>query len=129
MHDQLARASIGRAGEYLALSRISRYGHKCNLIHGSVDDAYIKTIDGLILTLQIKTASAPPAGRRSYSFHTKTIKNHKRSDVWAFVVLDFENIFFCRGDSPIIQKFQTRLKPAMFLNEKTSMKEVFNSFS
>tara|TARA_R110001592_G_scaffold168993_2_gene405387 strand:+ start:8765 stop:9154 length:390 start_codon:yes stop_codon:yes gene_type:complete len=128
MHDQLARASVGRAGEYLALSRISRAGHECTLVNNNADDAYIKTTNNLLLTLQIKTAGFIPLNYKSYSFHTRNLSKQKRSDIWAFVALDIEKIFFCRGDDLSIKSGHTRLRPTMFLNEKTLMEEVFNSF-
>ena len=124
MQDQAASANVGRAGEYLALSRLSFAGYFCTLAPSQDHDGYIQT-DTRILTLQVKTASKRKYIR--YPFHTKHGVARRRSDVYAFVALDLDKIFFCRGDDPIIRPSTTHLGAELF--EPGSMQKVLASFS
>tara|TARA_R110000822_G_scaffold125503_1_gene260295 strand:+ start:32 stop:472 length:441 start_codon:yes stop_codon:yes gene_type:complete len=123
MQDQAASANVGRAGEYLALSRLSLAGYFCTLAPYQDHDAYIQK-DTRILTLQVKTSSK----RKyiTYPFHTKQGVARKRSDVYAFVAIDLQLIFWCRGDSGIIQTATTHLGADMFKQE--TMQDVMASF-
>ena len=123
MQDQAASANVGRAGEYLALSRLSLAGYFCSLAQFQDHDAYIQT-DTRILTLQIKTASKRKYIR--YPFYTKQATARRRSDVYAFVALDLDKIFFCRGDDPIIRPSTTHLGADLF--DQETMHKVLSSF-
>ena len=123
MQDQAASANVGRAGEYLALSRLSLAGYFCTLAPYQDHDAYIQK-DTRILTLQVKTSSKRKYIR--YPFHTKQGVARRRSDVYAFVALDLDKIFFCRGDDPIIRATSTHLDADLF-NQDT-MHKVLSSF-
>ena len=89
MQDQAASANVGRAGEYLALSRLSLAGYFCTLAPSQDHDGYIQT-DTRILTLQIKTSSK--IRHWKYQFFTKHGKGRQRSDVYAFVAMDRRSI-------------------------------------
>jgi hypothetical protein len=123
LQDQAASANVGRAGEYLALSQLSLAGYFCTLAPSQDHDGYIQT-DTRILTLQVKTASK--IRHWKYQFYTKCGDGRRRSDVYAFVALDLEAIFFCRGDDPIIRASTTRLNADLF--DQDTMHKVLSSF-
>ena len=123
MQDQAASANVGRAGEYLALSRLSFAGYFCTLAPSQDHDGYIQT-DTRILTLQVKTSSR--IRHWKYQFFTKHGKGRQRSDVYAFVSLDLDKIFFCRGDDPIIRPSSTHLGADLF--DQRTMHKVLSSF-
>jgi len=123
MQDQEASANVGRAGEYLALSRLSSAGYFCTLARTQDHDGYIQT-DTRILTLQVKTSSK--IRHWKYQFYTKHGEGRQRSDVYAFVALDLDGIFWCRGDDPVIRQTSTHLAAKLF--EPGSMQEVLSSF-
>ena len=123
MQDQAASANVGRAGEYLALSRLSFAGYFCTLAPSQDHDGYIQT-DTRILTLQVKTSSK--IRHWKYQFFTKHGKGRQRSDVYAFVALDLDKIFFCRGDDPIIRATSTHLNAKLFGMD--GIHEVLSSF-
>ena len=123
MQDQAASANVGRAGEYLALSRLSLAGYFCTLAPSQDHDAYIQ-MDTRILTLQVKTASK--IRHWKYQFFTKQSEIRQRSDVYAFVALDLDAIFFCRGDDPIIRPTSTHLGAGLF--DQDTMHKVLSSF-
>ena len=123
LQDQAASANVGRAGEYLALSRLSFAGYFCTLAPSQDHDGYIQT-DARILTLQVKTSSK--IRHWKYQFYTKHGKGRQRSDVYAFVALDLDKIFFCRGDDPIIRATSTHLDTELF--GSGSIQKVLASF-
>jgi len=123
LQDQKASANVGRAGEYLALSQLSFGGYFCTLAPSQDHDAYIQ-INARILTLQVKTSSKIRYWK--YQFYTKRGDNRQRSDVYAFVALDLEAIFFCRGDDPIIRPTSTHLGADLF--DQRTMHKVLASF-
>lgn len=120
--------NIGRAGEFLALSRLSIAGLPCTLIQHDVDDAYIKTPSGKLLTLQVKTASKLAVNENKYKWPTVVVNGKKRSDIYALVAFDMQKVYWVRGDSHIIKKWTTRLFPEDFDNEEKLLKQVVNSF-
>ena len=91
---------IGRAGEFLALSRLSFAGISCILVQHEIDDAYLKTPSGKLLTLQVKTASKKTGNARQYRWNTQPLGNNKKSDVYALVAYDIKKIYWARGDDP-----------------------------
>lgn len=122
--DQRASAAVGRAGEHLALSRLSLAGYTCTLCQIKDHDAYIQT-DTRTLTLQVKTASKWLGGVRKYKFHTPK-RNVEVSDVFAFVSIDLGAVFFRRGDE--LTTVTTYVTTDEFLDEKLSMQKTFDSF-
>ena len=119
---------IGRAGEFLALSRLSFAGISCILVQHEIDDAYLKTPSGKLLTLQVKTASKKTGNARQYRWNTQPLGDNKKSDVYALVAYDIKKIYWARGDDPIIKKTSTRLYPDQFVNEEKLLNQVINSF-
>ena len=119
---------IGRAGEFLALSRLSFAGISCILVQHEIDDAYLKTPSGKLLTLQVKTASKKTGNARQYRWNTQPLGDNKKSDVYALVAYDIKKIYWARGDDPIIKKTSTRLYPDQFLDEEKLLNQVINSF-
>ncbi len=119
---------IGRAGEFLALSRLSFAGISCILVQHEIDDAYLKTPSGKLLTLQVKTASKKTGNARQYRWNTQPLGDNKKSDVYALVAYDIKKIYWTRGDDPIIKKTSTRLYPDQFVNEEKLLNQVINSF-
>ncbi len=81
-------------------------------------------MDTRILTLQVKTASK--IRHWKYQFFTKQSEIRQRSDVYAFVALDLDAIFFCRGDDPIIRPTSTHLGADLF--DQDTMHKVLASF-
>jgi len=119
--------NIGRAGEFLALSRLSFSGISCILVQHEIDDAYLKTPSGKLLTLQVKTASRKSGNLTQYRWNTQPVRNRK-SDIYALVAYDIKKIYWARGDDPIIKKTSTRLYPHQFENEELLLNQVIKSF-
>lgn len=124
VQDQKASAAVGRAGEHLALARLSLAGYLCTLCQIKDHDAYIQTATRT-LTLQVKSASKTHGIQQRYKFHTVK-KIGKRSDVYAFVAVDLDAVVFRRGDE--ILKTTTYVSEAEFLNESQSMRKTLDSF-
>mgnify|MGYP003632439407 FL=1 len=112
----------------MAMARLSLAGHTATLAQAALHDAYIQTDTQKLLTLQVKTATY----RRfhCYQFYTKMVDVRNRSDIYAFVSIDLENdfekIFWCRGDDPMIRPSSTHIRFEGF-SEKT-MAKVLSSF-
>ena len=124
VQDQNASAAVGRAGEHLALARLSLAGYLCTLCQIRDHDAYIQT-DARTLTLQVKSASKTHGTSQRYKFHTAK-KSGSRSDVYAFVAVDLDAVVFRRGDE--VLKATTYVPEAEFLNESQSMQKTLDSF-
>jgi hypothetical protein len=124
VQDQKASAAVGRAGEHLALARLSLGGYLCTLCQIRDHDAYIQT-DARTLTLQVKSASKTHGVEQRYKFHTAK-KSGQSSDVYAFVAVDLDAVVFRRGDE--ILKTTTYVSEAEFLNESQSMQKTLDSF-
>ena len=124
IQDQQASAAVGRAGEHLALARLSLAGYLCTLCQIRDHDAYIQT-DTRTLTLQVKSASKTHGVEQRYKFHTVK-KSGSRSDVYAFVAVDLDAVVFRRGDE--ISKTTTYVSEAEFLSDGPSMQKTLDSF-
>ena len=124
VQDQKASAAVGRAGEHLALARLSLAGYLCTLCQIKDHDSYIQTATRT-LKLQVKSASKTHGIQQRYKFHTVK-KIGKRSDVYAFVAVDLDAVVFRRGDE--ILKTTTYVSEAEFLNESQSMQKTLDSF-
>lgn len=119
--------NVGRAGEFLALSRLSFAGISCILVQHEIDDAYLKTPSGKLLTLQVKTASRKSGNLKQYRWNTQPVRDRK-SDVYALVAYDIKKIYWARGDDPVIKKTSTRLYPEAFVDEEKLLNQVIKSF-
>jgi len=124
VQDQKASAAVGRAGEHLALARLSLAGYLCTLCQIRDHDAYIQT-DTRTLTLQVKSASKTHGVEQRYKFHTVK-KSGSRSDVYAFVAVDLDAVVFRRGDE--VLKATTYVPESEFLSDGPSMQKTLNSF-
>ena len=124
VQDQKASAAVGRAGEHLALARLSLAGYLCTLCQIKDHDAYIQMATRT-LTLQVKSASKTHGIEQRYKFHTVK-KSGPRSDVYAFVAVDLDAVVFRRGDEII--KTTTYVSEAEFLSDGPSMQKTLNSF-
>jgi hypothetical protein len=124
VQDQKASAAVGRAGEHIALARLSLAGYLCTLCQIRDHDAYIQTVSG-VLTLQVKSASKTHGVGKRYKFHTAKKSGH-RSDVYAFVAVGLDAVVFRRGDE--VLKKTTYVSEAKFLNESQSMQKTLDSF-
>ena len=120
--------NIGRAGEFLALSKLAYVGISCTLVQHDIDDAYLKTPSGKLLTLQVKTASKLANNENKYKWPTVVVGNRKKSDIYALVAFDMQKVYWARGDNNIIKKWTTRLFPEDFDNEDELLNQVINSF-
>ena len=125
VQDQNASAAVGRAGEHLALARLSLAGYICTLCQIRDHDAYIQT-DTRTLTLQVKSASKKHKSSQKYAFHTIKKKRGQRSDVYAFVAVHLDAVIFRRGDE--VTSITTYISQDEFLNEKLSMQKTLDSF-
>lgn len=121
--DQKASASVGRAGEHLALAHLSLAGYICTLCQIKDHDAYIQT-DTRTLTLQVKTASKANGNSQSYKFYTPK-RGEDVSDVFAFVAINLNAVVFRRGDE--LSTVTTYVSTEEFMNEKMSMQKTFDS--
>jgi hypothetical protein len=124
VQDQNASAAVGRAGEHLALARLSLAGYLCTLCQIRDHDAYIQA-DTLTLTLQVKSASKKHKNSQKYAFHTVKKSEH-HSDVYAFVAVHLDAVIFRRGDE--VTSVTTYISQDEFLNEKLSMQKTLDSF-
>ena len=124
VQDQKASAAVGRAGEHLALARLSLAGYACTMCRIKDHDAYIQT-DGGVLTLQVKTASKTHKTAKSYAFHTPK-RNVGVSNVFAFVAIDLGAVIFRRGDE--LTSVTTYVSIKEFMDEKLSMQKTLDSF-
>jgi len=122
--DQTASAAVGRAGEHLALSRLSLAGYTCTLCQIKDHDAYIQT-DTQTLTLQVKTAGKKYKTSTKYAFYTPK-KNVGVSDVFAFVAINLDAVVFRRGDE--LTTVTTYVSTEEFMDEKLSMQKTLDSF-
>ena len=122
--DQKASAAVGRAGEHLALSRLSLAGYSCTLCQIKDHDAYIQ-MDTRTLTLQVKTASKTHKTSTKYAFYTPK-KGAEMSDVFAFVAINLGAVVFRRGDE--LSTVTTYVSTEEFMDEKLSMQKTLNSF-
>ena len=123
--DQKASAAVGRAGEHLALARLSLAGYLCTLCQIKDHDAYIQ-MDTRTLTLQVKSASKKHKNSQRYAFHTVKKKNGRRSDVYAFVAVHLDAVIFRRGDE--VTSVTTYISEEELLNGSLSMQKTLDSF-
>ena len=94
---------IGRAGEFLVMSRLSLLGYYAVHSDSYSDDIWIKLPDGSLLTIQVKTVSEHkrrgPISRHKYMFCCKGTS----ADFYALVALDKQRILYYT-----LQQFRTK---------------------
>ena len=125
---QVFAARVGRAGEFLAMSKLELSGHRCHHVNTVADDVWIKLSSGKIVTLQVKTSAKLQPHSHKYLFYTKPAKNIVKSNVFAFVVLDKGLVYFMKRSDHRLKHYNTRIHKDDFTqaNENKTMKKVFS---
>ena len=94
---------VGRAGEFLVMSRLSLLGYYAVHSDSYSDDIWIKLPDGSLLTIQVKTVSEHkrrgPINGHKYMFCCKGTS----ADFYALVALDKQRILYYT-----LQQFRTK---------------------
>ena len=90
----ISRNDVGRAGEFLVMSRLSALGYYVVHSDSYSDDVWIKLPDGKLYTIQVKTTTEyrkrGAASGHKYTFTCKA----SGADFFALVALDKERILF-----------------------------------
>ena len=90
----ISNNDVGRAGEFLVMSRLSALGYYVVHSDSYSDDVWIKLPDGKLYTIQVKTTAEHkkrgPASGHKYTFTCKA----SGADFFALVALDKERILF-----------------------------------
>ena len=85
---------VGRAGEFLVMSRLSALGYYAVHSDSYSDDIWVKLPDGSLRTIQVKTVSEykkrGPISGQKYMFCCKGTS----ADFYALVALDLERILY-----------------------------------
>jgi hypothetical protein len=91
---QISKQDIGRAGEFLVMSRLSGLGYYVVHSDSYSDDIWIKMPDGKLYTIQVKTVTEHKkrgvASGHKYTFICKS----SAADFFALVALDQERIIY-----------------------------------
>jgi len=106
------RSSIGRAGEFLVAAELEQRGIRCHRVDMQDDDLWVKSSNGELLTLQVKTTYEPRSDRSrplNYAF----TRADGDAQIFAYVAMDIR-LFILRG--PPIGK-TVRIKPADFTQQ------------
>ena len=94
---------VGRAGEFLVMSRLSALGYYAVHSDSYSDDIWVKLPDGSLRTIQVKTVSEckkrGPISGHKYMFCCKGTN----ADFYALVALDQERILYYT-----LQQFSTK---------------------
>ena len=106
------RSSIGRAGEFLVAAELEQRGIRCHRVDMQDDDLWVKSSNGELLTLQVKTTYEPRSDRSrplNYAF----TRADGDAQIFAYVAMDVR-LFILRG--PPTGK-TVRIKPAGFTQQ------------
>ena len=106
------RSSIGRAGEFLVAAELEQRGIRCHRVDMQDDDLWVKSSNGDLLTLQVKTTYEPRSDRSrplNYAF----TRADGDAQIFAYVAMDVR-LFILRG--PPTGK-TVRIKPADFTQQ------------
>lgn len=88
------RSDIGRAGEFLVMSRLSELGYYCVHSDSYSDDVWVKDGKGAMFTIQVKTTTERQRrGSHSAQKYTFTCKGTS-ADFYALVALDRQRIIY-----------------------------------
>lgn len=88
------RSDIGRAGEFLVMSRLSELGYYCVHSDSYSDDVWVKDGKGNMFTIQVKTVTEYKR-RGPHSAHRYTFCcNGTNADFYALVALDRQRILY-----------------------------------
>lgn len=91
---KISNQDVGRAGEFLVMSRLSALGYYVVHSDSYSDDVWIKLPDGKLYTIQVKTVTEhKKRGAASGHKYTFTCKA-SGADFFALVALDKERILF-----------------------------------
>jgi hypothetical protein len=90
----ISNIDVGRAGEFLVMSRLSALGYYVVHSDSYSDDVWIKLPDGKLYTIQVKTVTEhKKRGVRSGQKYTFVCKS-SAADFFALVALDQERIIY-----------------------------------
>ena len=106
------RSSIGRAGEFLVAAELEQRGIRCHRVDMQDDDLWVKSSNGELLTLQVKTTYEPRPDRGrplNYAF----TRADGDAQIFAYVAMDIR-LFILRG--PPTGK-TVRIKPVDFTQQ------------
>ena len=106
------RNSIGRAGEFLVAAELEQRGIRCHRVDMEGDDLWVKSANGEIFTLQVKTTYKPRPDRRRPLYYSFTRANGD-AQIFAYVAMDIR-LFILRG-KPTGKT--VRIKPADFTRQ------------
>ena len=106
------RNSIGRAGEFLVAAELEQRGIRCHRADMDGDDLWVKSANGEIFTLQVKTTYKPRPDRRRPLYYSFTRANGD-AQIFAYVAMDIR-LFILRG-KPTGKT--VRIKPADFTQQ------------
>ena len=106
------RSSIGRAGEFLVAAELEQRGMRCHRVDMQDDDLWVKSANGELVTLQVKTTLKPRPDRGRPSCYAFT-RADGDAQIFAYVAMDIR-LFILRG--PPTGK-TVRIKPADFTQQ------------
>ena len=106
------RSSIGRAGEFLVAAELEQRGIRCHRVDMQDDDLWVKSSNGDLLTLQVKT-TLEPRSDRSRPLNYAFTRADGDAQIFAYVAMDIR-LFILRG--PPTGK-TVRIKPADFTQQ------------
>lgn len=106
------RSSIGRAGEFLVAAELEQRGIRCHRVDMQDDDLWVKSSNGDLLTLQVKTTLEPRPDRGRPLCYAFT-RADGDAQIFAYVAMDIR-LFILRG--PPTGK-TVRIKPADFTQQ------------
>jgi hypothetical protein len=106
------RSSIGRAGEFLVAAELEQRGIRCHRVDMQDDDLWVKSSNGDLLTLQVKTTFTPRSDRGRPLCYAFT-RADGDAQIFAYVAMDVR-LFILRG--PPTGK-TVRIKPADFTQQ------------
>lgn len=106
------RNSIGRAGEFLVAAELEQRGIRCHRVDMEGDDLWVKSANGELVTLQVKTTFRPRPDRKRPLYYSFTRANGD-AKIFAYVAMDIR-LFILRG-KPTGKT--VRIKPADFTQQ------------
>ena len=106
------RSSIGRAGEFLVAAELEQRGIRCHRVDMQDDDLWVKSSNGELLTLQVKT-TLEPRSDRSRPLNYAFTRADGDAQIFAYVAMDIRLFILC---GPPTGK-TVRIKPADFTQQ------------
>ena len=121
------KTDIGRAGEFLAAYILETHGIEVHHVDRAGADLWCK-VRGSIVTVQVKSASAPSASNKHTAVQYYTFRTQRpNADWYCFVALDRELLLMRRVG--LLPASSTRFAPAEFneANQRRTIEEMMNS--